>query len=264
MTDVFVSLPARGIIHVEGQDRHKFLQDLISNDIEKLSAGNILYACLLNPQGKFLHDFFIHQGHDFLLLDCEGGQRAQDLFKRLNMYRLRAHIQISVEDHIPVYAGFGNIPPNAFADPRHQNMGWRSFEKPTSHKEGNFSDWDLRRISLCIPDGSRDLIPESSTLAEGRIDILNGVAYDKGCYIGQELTARMHYRGLAKKHLYTVEAINDAPLPAAGTNIEVDDRQIGEMRSSCGSVGIALIKDSEIENLSETGLQITKANQNGL
>lgn len=264
MTDVFVSLPARGLIHIEGKDQRSFLQGLISNDIEELSNSQILYACLLSPQGKFLHDFFIHQGPVFLLLDCEGGQRAQDLFKRLNMYRLRADVQISVENHIAVYAGFGNAPSGAFADPRHPDMGWRSFEKPEGFKEQDFSYWDSRRIRLCVPDGSRDLIPTNSTLAEGRIDILNGVSYDKGCYIGQELTARMHYRGLAKKHLYAVEAANETALPATGTNIEVDGRQIGEMRSSCGSVGIALLKESELENISETGFEIIEVKHHGI
>lgn len=229
MTDTpyFTTLPSRGLIHIEGKDRHDFLQGLITNDIEKLESGKLLYACLLTPQGKFLHDFFISEGDGFLLLECEGGKRAQDLYERLNKYRLRADVQISVEENAPVYAVIGTAV--GIKDPRHDDMGYRGFEKPDL-PEQPFETWDTLRINLTIPDGSRDLIPEKSTMDEARMDQLNAVDYDKGCYVGQELTARMHYRGLGKKHLQTVN-VNDLPEKA-------------ELRSSCGDVGIALIRNS--------------------
>ena len=192
----YTSLPNRGLIHVEGPERHEFLQNLVTNDISTIASGKATYACLLTPQGKFLHDFFMSEGDDFILLECEGGERAQDLYKRLNTYRLRADVQISVEEHVPVYAVFGQE--IGMPDPRHPDMGYRSFEKPDL-PEKPFETWDEHRIRLCIPDGSRDLIPEQSTMDEGRMDTLNAVDYDKGCYIGQELTARMHYRGLGQK-----------------------------------------------------------------
>ncbi len=221
----YTRLENRGLIHIEGEDRHNFLQGLITNDIEKLASGALLYACLLTPQGKFLHDFFIHEGDGFILLDCEGGDRAQDLFTRLNMYRLRADVQISVEESAPVYAIFNSG--IGLRDPRHSDMGMRSFEQPDL-EERPFDEWDENRIKLTIPDGSRDLVIEKSTMDEGRMDTLNAIDYDKGCYIGQELTARMHYRGLGKKHLQTVN-VNELPEKA-------------ELRSSCGNIGIALIK----------------------
>lgn len=221
-----VKLKDRGLIHLEGPDRHEFLQDLITNDIEKLTPQSSIYACLLTPQGKFLHDFFVIEGKDFTLLDCEGGDRAQDLFRRLNMYRLRKDVQISVDDHNDVYAVFGA--PIGLPDPRAPEMGNRSFEKPDL-PEKPFEIWDQHRISLTIPDGSRDLIPEKSTMDEANMDQLNAIDYDKGCYIGQELTARMHYRGLGKKKLQTVE-INNLPEKA-------------ELRSKSGNIGMALVKD---------------------
>lgn len=221
----FTTLQNRGLIHIEGNDRYDFLQGLITNDIEKLESGKLLYACLLSPQGKFLHDFFISEGQEFLLLDCEGGERAQDLYERLNKYRLRSDVQISVENNIPVY-GVINAE-IGIKDPRHEDMGYRSFDKPNIAEEP-LETWDTHRIKLCIPDGSRDLIPEKSTMDEGRMDQLNAVDYDKGCYVGQELTARMHYRGLGKKNLQTVN-VNDLPEKA-------------ELRSSCGDIGIALVR----------------------
>ncbi len=252
----YVSLKNRGLIHIEGEDRKSFLQGLISNDIMKAAPGRILYSCLLTPQGKFLHDFFIHEGDGFLLLDCEGGERAKDLYERLLKFRLRAKVQLSVEKHHPVYAilqpphpfplpnGERVVEPQAkpgegkMIDPRHTSLGYRSFIKPDL-EEQPFEAWDRLRIELCIPDGSRDMKIESSTLLECHIDKLNGIDWDKGCYMGQELTARMKYRGLAKRHLYTVTLSGDALVPFS------DLPNGGSMRSSCGDIGIALLKDGE-------------------
>lgn len=242
----FVKLPDRSQIFIEGEDRINFLQGLVTNNIENIPAGKSVYTCLLTPQGKFLHDFFVTDGGDFLLLDCEGGARAQDLYKRLNMYRLRAKVTLSVEDNHEVYAVFGMQPATGTPDPRHPDMGWRTFEKPEAIEEKPFDEWDEHRLRLAIPDGSRDMVPEQSTMLESNIDKLNGVAFDKGCYVGQEVTARMHYRGLAKKHLYTLERTN-APLPDSGTDIHINGKRAGEMRSSCGNLGLALLKDSAVQ-----------------
>ena len=267
----FVTLKNRGLLHLEGPDRHAFLQGLITNDMGKLSPVRPLYACLLNPQGKFLHDFFVLAGDGFTLLDCEGGERAQDLYRRLNMYRLRADVQISVEEDNRVYAIFDetmkglrddgklsssphpNIP-TSFIDPRHPDLGRRSFDKPDL-EERLFEEWDKRRIILGIPDGSRDLVVGASTMDEGHMDRWNGVDYKKGCYVGQELTARMHYRGLGKKHLETVqyksslrasesERSNPDRWIAASprTLSEAPRNDIVEIRSTCGDIGLALVR----------------------
>ena len=206
MTDVpfFTALQNRALIKVEGKDAHDFLQNLITNDMDEMAPERILYACLLSPQGKFLFDFFMHQGNGFYLLDCEGGERADDLAKRLGMYRLRADVAISVEDNVTVYAVFGDGDGSGLPDPRHPEMGNRSFTKP-GLPERPFEEWDKRRIRLEIPDGSRDLLVNKSTMDEAHMDMLKAISYDKGCYIGQELTARMHYRGLGKKHLQMVD-----------------------------------------------------------
>lgn len=223
----YVTLPNRGLIHIEGPDRLEFLQALVTNNLEKLSPDEMVYTCLLTPQGKFLHDFFCIWGKDFILLDCEGGERAQDLFRRLNMYRLRKDVQISVEEHNDVYSVFAA--PVGLRDPRDPEMGNRSFEKPEDADEKPFEVWDEHRIKLGIPDGSRDLIPEKSTMDEGNMDQINAIDYEKGCYIGQELTARMHYRGLGKRKLQCVDANN----PPEGA----------EIRSQCGNLALALVRN---------------------
>ena len=247
----YTKLKNRGLIHVEGTDRHEFLQNLITNDLQLLKPGQALYACLLTPQGKFLHDFFVSEGNGFILLECEGGARAQDLYKRLNAYRLRADVKISVEEDIPVYAIFGEKSQPGYTDPRHSNMGYRSFTKPDLQQQP-FEFWDRQRIQLCIPDGSRDMIPEQSTLDESHIEKLNGVSYDKGCYVGQELTARMHYRGLGKKHLYAIQG----HLPKPGAEIKAEGKTIGEMRSSCNDIGLALLKDDSLSKLQTVNLMV--------
>jgi folate-binding protein YgfZ len=240
----YTTLENRGLIRISGADRESFVQGLITNDINLLKTQNLLYACLLSAQGKFLHDLFIARDGESLLMDCEGGQRAADLARRLSMYKLRAAVSIETLPDQSIYAIFGTSDLGA-PDPRHPDMGYRSFEKPENLVQKPFEDWDKLRISLSIPDGSRDLIPEKSTLDEGRIDQLNGVDYTKGCYVGQELTARMHYRGLGKKHLYAVQGT----LPAPGAEIVQDGKSIGEMRSSCGAIGLALLKDEAASNL---------------
>ena len=241
----YASLKNRGLIHIEGEDRLEFLQGLISQDVTKLAEAKIMYGCLLTPQGKFLHDFFIHHGDGFIMLDCEGGERADDLYERLNKYRLRSDVFLSVEHSASVYAVFNadiGLP-----DPRHFKMGNRSFEKPDNMLEESFDEWDQQRIILGIPDGSRDMEVERSTLLECNIDKFNGVDWDKGCYMGQELTARMHYRNLGKKHLQTLKF--DGSPPAPFDDLTIEDKIIGNMRSSCGNIGLAVIKDEELEGI---------------
>ncbi len=241
----FTTLKERGLIKISGIKGKEFLQGLITNDINFLDSKNCVYACLLSPQGKFMFDFFITQDNEKnLLLDCEGKERSLNLAKALNMYKLRLDIDISVEENTKIYAIFG-FDKYGHKDPRHKDMGYRSFIKPKNLDEKSFDEWDKHRISLTIPDGSRDLIVNKSTMDEGNMDKLNAVSYDKGCYIGQEITARMHYRGLGKKHLYTIQAsnLNIDKFPKRLESIYSEETTIGEMRSSNGNIGIALLKD---------------------
>ncbi|MEM8833391.1 MAG: folate-binding protein [Pseudomonadota bacterium] len=240
----YIELPNHGLIHIEGADRVDFLQGLITNDVTKLEEKKILYACLLTPQGKFLHDFFMHWGDGFILLDCEGGDRAQDLYTRLNRYRLRSNVQLSVEEDHKTYAVFGED--IGLPDPRHNALGNRTFEKPDA-EEKPFEEWDKLRIHHKIPDGSRDMIVDKSLPLECGLDKLNALDWDKGCYMGQELTARMHYRNLGKKRLQALEFNNTPPAPF--DDITLNDKTIGQMRSSCGTIGLALIKDEYLDAL---------------
>lgn len=199
-----------GCVTVTGQDAFPFLQNIITNDLALLQTRPVLQACLLTPQGKYLHDFFVTPLHDGFALQCEGGDRTTDLARRLSLYQLRAAVTVT-------------------ATPDHS---------PTPSPE-EFRIWDTWRISQSLPNGSRDAEIGVSTLSELNLDD-HAVSYTKGCYIGQELVARMHNRNLGKKHLVGVEFFD--PPPPSGTEIP----DVGIMRSSCDTYGLILMaRDTE-------------------
>jgi len=223
ITSCFVTLPRRGRIIVTGEDSFKFLQNIVTNDMGKIS-GKGLHACLLTAQGKYLHDFYIFKIDEGYLIDCEGGDRLADLLRRLTMYKLRAKISLAAEDNREIYV---RLPENI-----------RELEKPQI-AETDFDTWDKWRIAQSLADGSRDAEIEKSTLSE--LNMEDAIDYDKGCYVGQELTARIHHRGLSKKHLYPVKFSHAAP--PFGTPLIYKEKTIGEMRSRKGNIGLALLKN---------------------
>jgi folate-binding protein YgfZ len=245
-------LPSRGMIRIGGPDKRTFLQGLISNDITLCQPDQPMYAALLTPQGKFLHDMFIlDHGEDFLI-DCESAG-ADDLLKRLAQHRLRAQVILeNVAADYDIWALWAGQMPTTdailYKDPRLASLGSRLVTKKNvaetlalaSIRQTDFVDYDKYRLSLGIPDGSRDMLVEKSTLLECNLDFLNAISWNKGCYMGQELTARMHYRGLVKKRIFPVTIIA-GPRPARGAIIHYAGEDIGEMRSHCEDAGLALL-----------------------
>ena len=274
----YVLLEDRGHLAVSGDDRLEFLQGLISNDIEKVGAAHAIYAALLTPQGKFLHDFFITQRGDGLLLDCERS-RLDDLYTRLRRYRLRASVDLSdASDELvtAVLIGEGalaalDLPAEpgrampfagglAYVDPRLAGLGARAVLPGAGAVEAltaaGFTatprkTYDQLRLGFGVPDGSRDLAVEKAFLMESNFDELNGIDWDKGCYVGQELTARTHYRGLVRKRLMPVEI--DGPAPDAGTPVMLDGKNAGEFRSASDGLGLALLRLEQVEKATAEG-----------
>ncbi len=262
----FVRLDDRGILAVGGADRREFLQGLVSNDVLRIGPAQARYAALLTAQGKYLHDFMMAEQAETLLLDAERA-RLGDLKRRLAIYRLRAKVTLDERPDLAVAAAFGvdalsalDLPAEpgaarafgagvAFVDPRLAALGTRCILPAAAMTaallalgfvEAPFAAYDRMRLGLGVADGSRDLVLEKSILLEAGFDELNGVDWDKGCYMGQELTARTKYRGLIKRRLVPV-AISGPP-PAPGTAILVDGREVGEMRSSRDKRGLALLR----------------------
>jgi folate-binding protein YgfZ len=262
----FVVLEDRGVLAVSGLDRGSFLQGLVSNDVEKVAADRAAYAALLTAQGKYLHDFIMIAAGQAIWLDGEMARLA-DLKRRLSIYRLRAKVEIAERPDLAVAAVFGagacgalNLPEKAGAarlfaagvalvDPRLAALGARVMLPCDDIRpalagvglaEADFAAYDGHRLALGIPDGSRDLVVEKSILLEAGFDELNGVDWQKGCYIGQELTARTKYRGLIKKRLFPVRI--EGPALAPGTIVTSDGKEAGEMRSSRDGLGLALLR----------------------
>jgi folate-binding protein YgfZ len=235
------SLPARGVIEVAGVDRVGFLQGLVSNDVSQAVPGRAVWAALLTPQGKWLTDFFIFSDGERLLLDCERDQ-ISDLIQRLGRYRLRAQVSLAATD-LRVTAGASAPPPGqaiAAPDPRLPDAGWRWLGTTPPEVDDQEDAWDAHRLRLGMPDGSRDLEREKSVLLEAGFDELHGIAWDKGCYLGQELTARTRYRGLVKRRLVPVHVLGVLPPP--GTPVLRDGAEIGTMRSGRDNAGLALLR----------------------
>jgi tRNA-modifying protein YgfZ len=243
------ALPERAVIEVGGEDRITFLQGLVSNDVAEAAPGRAVWTALLTPQGKWLADFFILAEGERLLLDCERAQ-APMLMQRLGRFRLRAKVALREVEELGVYAAWDAAPvvPSAIvaADPRLPEAGWRVLATDPLPTTALPVDWDRHRLALGLPDGSHDLETEKTVLLEAGFDELHGVSWTKGCYMGQELTARTRYRGLIKRRLVPVAI--QGPLPAPGTPVQAARGEVGTMRSGLDQTGLAVLR---IEALDE-------------
>jgi folate-binding protein YgfZ len=254
----FCLLPHRSVIAVSGADRVEFLQGLISNDTTKVAPGQAIWAALLTPQGRFLNDMFVADaGGETLLLETER-ERAPALAKKLKMYTLRS--KATVEDRsaaMEVAVAFGDEASKAlgldgavsFVDPRLEALGVRviapagqaaALLAARGFSEAPLAIYDSLRLALGVPDGSRDLTVEKALLLENGFDELNGVDWKKGCYMGQELTARTKYRALIRKRLFPVKV--EGALPEPGAPVLLDGEEVGELRSGSGDRALALLK----------------------
>ncbi|WP_293576803.1 folate-binding protein [Phaeobacter sp.] len=222
----------RRILRVTGTDAHAFLQGLITNDVQKVREG-LVYAALLTPQGKYLADFFVLADGDDLLIDVDENL-ADGLQKRLNMYRLRADVRIEACDLL-VRRGTGPAPEGALADPRHGDLGWRLYGAEGG-EDG--SDWDAIRVAHGIPETGIELGSDSYILEAG-FERLNGVDFRKGCYVGQEVTARMKHKTELRKGLVTVAVEGAAP---TGTEIRRAEKPVGTLFTQAGGKGIAYLR----------------------
>jgi folate-binding protein YgfZ len=245
-------LDDRAVIAVSGLEARSFLQGLITNDVEKLAPDRALYAAILTPQGKILFDFILSEREGTLLVDC--GRDSRDaLAKRLTLYRLRSKVTIDTPDRFGVVAAWdGEVLEHAgsFADPRLADLGMRAIGlrvEMTSELLDD-SEYQKRRLALGVPEDG-DFGSDRMFALDGDLDELNGISFDKGCYVGQELTARMKHRGSARKRLLPVQSRGES-LPAPGTAVTAGDREIGEIASVYGVRGFALLR---LDRLAEAG-----------
>lgn len=239
----------RTVIEITGQDREHFLQGLVTNDVAK-AAGGIVYAALLTPQGKYIADFLLIGQPERILIDVDA-TLAPGLMQRLAMYKLRADVQIT-QTTLVVSRGTGPAPEGALADPRHPALGWRAYGDTDNSDD---TDWAALRVAHCIPATGQELTPETYILEMG-FERLHGVDFRKGCYVGQEVTARMKHKTDLKKGLARVR-LSGAATP--GTPIMADGKEAGLLHSVAGDRAIAYLRfDRAVGEMTAGDAKVTR------
>jgi len=267
-TNKYIQLKDSAFFEISGAEKNIFLQGLITNDINKCTENKSIYSAFLSPQGKFIADFFIlNLGESFLFETRE--QFIDDLINKFNFYKLRAKIEIKKIDNyykslaIPERNKLFNelkLPGEAknnknllvYVDPRKADMGIRIIiEKNQINKFcdehflslDSFDNYNKKRIECLIPDSLLDLEVNKSVLLENNFDSINAIDWDKGCYVGQEITARMKYRSLIKKTLTKISILDGQVKP--NDDILFENRKIGNARSINNNIGLAMLKINE-------------------
>ena len=276
MPILMTKLANRALIQISGDDATSFMQGLVSNDVTLINEKTSIYAAMLTPQGKFLHEMILSSNSAGILIDTER-QRYLLLLKSLGLFRLRkqviftdlsqTHSSIAIwgDDCYSLFnlakiAGaaavldYGSIA----VDPRNAGLGLRlhianelidDLANRLNINWAEFADWDIRRLQLAIPDGSRDILVDKSLLLEANFEELNGVSFSKGCYIGQELTARTKYRALLRRRLFPVSFIGTPPPPGTLINSATDPQvNIGIICSGQENIALAFLRIDAVNN----------------
>jgi len=236
-------LKSRALVRVEGPDWRTFLQGLLSQDVERLADGEVRFAALLNPQGKLLFDLFVVGREGGCLIDV-AADRREDLVRRLTMYRLRAKVEIAADegDVLALWPAQSPPGPGWAPDPRLAILGVRGYgaEAPASASLADEAAYDAWRISLGVPDSAKDCPFETTYPIEANFDLLNGIDFQKGCFVGQETTSRMKRRGMIKSRM--VGLAFQGAAPAFGAEVLAGDLRAGEVRTARDGKAIALVR----------------------
>ena len=258
-----------GFIMVSGGESIDFLQSILTANLATLAIGDCRPAALLTPQGRILIDMMVYRtSHQDIFLQTDQ-RRADDLLNRLRRYRLRRPVTLerSIDRQLTCWWGYDGTkkPDDAdiFLDPRHTDLGCRIISRNSDipltvngARSASYEDWQSRRIGLAIPEGPIDLVPERALMLEAGLDKLAAVDFEKGCYIGQEVTARTHYRGLVKRRLLPLRC--EGPPPAVGSKIVWQGKVIAASKTAAPcpdhpehSMALALLKLSDIHSIIE-------------
>ncbi|MCA4774829.1 folate-binding protein YgfZ [Wolbachia endosymbiont of Mansonella ozzardi] len=289
----YIPLQSRGVMVLYGPDTRHFLQGIITNDINKLDNQKAIYSLLLSPQGKYLYDFFLIGCGECILLECEN-MYLQQIIEKLDL--LKTYLRVKIKDVSSLYkigvlfntehieplpviqaadteiqpVSHTKIAPDlldsrvtrwndiVFQDPRHKSLGMRIMHKgEIKQPGGDFTQYEKVRIQNLVPDGARDMVQNSSFPLQYLIDKVNGISFNKGCYIGQEVVNRMSRQETFRRKLYLVEGNN--ALPNIGTKVtNENNEEIGELRSSVDNIGLALLYTRKSHaNLYTSGVKIS-------
>lgn len=263
-----VFLSDRGVIKVAGEDARSFLAGLITADTTLARPGIGLFAALLTPQGKIITDMILQEapaGHGGgFLLDCPRALVPQ-LVSKLNLYKLRAKVTVEdLGDHLGVMALWGGLDAPALdlccADPRTDRLGWRLLipeamaPKAAALADAQIvspDDYESHRIALRVPRGGVDFAYGDTFPHEANMDLLGGVSFTKGCYVGQEVVSRMQHRGLARTRI--IRIVGDPALPEPGTPVMAGSKAVGTVGSHVAALGLALLRVDRVADASQEG-----------
>jgi len=268
----YARLESRSLLRLSGKDAEELLQNIVTNDLELLKSNRALFSALLTPQGKFLHDFIIIKDGDVFYIDVLK-ERQADLARRLTMYKLRA--DVNIEDAsgdysiTALFSDNGSIPQTSeenddivFEDPRLRELGLRFlipasadlppvFDSATEVSEVLYMK---HRLRLGVPEGGLDIEPEKNFLLEVNFEELNAISFSKGCYIGQELTARTKHRAKIRKRLFQFESETDM---SVGDSIKLGDKEIAKVHSFQSPYGLAMTRLDALDLISSKPEQLT-------
>ena len=260
----------RAVLRVAGPEARGWLQDLVTNDVSAAAPDRAVYAALLTPQGKYLFDFFVLDGGGEALLIDVAAERAPALAQRLGLYKIRRKVtveDVSETETVALVWGEGAPTPPppaiALADPRAAALGWRIYGPDPAAAlaavgaaEGTRSEYDALRVAACAPETGVELIPDETFILEAGFDRLNGVDFRKGCYVGQEVTARMRHKTELRKGLLRVKVEGRAPPPGAAA-VSAEGKPAGALFTVAGDEGLAHLRFDRAEGATAGGARLT-------
>ena len=231
-------LQSRALIAVGGPDWRSFLQGLLTQDVDTLAPGEARFAALLSPQGRLLYDLFAVGQEDGALLDVEAAHRDA-IIQRLSMYRLRAKVEIAASDIrvSALFPGFEGTSGKGVRDPRVSSLGMRAYGDLAATVDE--AAYDTHRLALGVP-GPVDWGSDKTYPIEANFDLLNGIDFRKGCFVGQETTSRMKRRGQVKNRMLPITF--EGPPPAFGAEVLAGELRAGEVRSAGQGRAMALLR----------------------
>ena len=242
MTLRIARLDSRALIRVSGPDARPFLHNLLTQDVETLADGELRFGALLSPPGRLLFDLFLIGEGDGVLLDV-AAERRETLLQRLSMYKLRARVTIEVDDR-PVFASWPEVADGFTADPRAPGLGGRCYGGAPEATAPE-ADWQAHRLAIGVPDPAADAPSDKTYPIEADFDLLNGIDFAKGCFVGQETTSRMKRRGVIKTRMLPIAF--DGPPPPFGSEILNGDLRAGEVLSGIDGAAMALLRLDRLE-----------------
>ena len=249
MTTRIARLDSRALIRVSGPDARPFLHNLLTQDVETLKPGELRFGALLSPPGRLMFDLFLWGEPDAVVLDV-AADRRDSLLQRLAMYRLRAQVAVDTDDRGVLAAWDGPLPEGFVADPRTRDLGGRSLadQAATGATE---DDWQAYRLAVGVPDPTADAPSDKTYPIEANFDLLNGIDFQKGCFVGQETTSRMKRRGAIKTRMLPITFAG--PPPPFGTEVLNGELRAGEVLSGRDGGAMALLRLDRLDGALTVG-----------